>query len=250
MKEGKLDPKEIARYSRQIVLDNWGLEKQKKLKSSTVTIVGLGGLGTTVAGELAKAGIGKLRLIDPDVVEEANLSAQFLHWDNDIGKPKVLSVKEKIEKMNPYIEVVAIRETLTENNAHRLLKESDVVVDATDNLTARGIINKTCVELNIPFVHAGVRGFRGQIMTVKPGEGPCLACLYGELKGRSLHCPVVGPAVAVLSSLEALEVIKLITGLGEPLVGRLLIFDGLFGEFDIVPVERRGDCPICGIKEG
>ena len=246
MNERKFEPREIGRYSRQIVLRRWGLEGQRRIKNANVVIVGLGGLGTVVAAELAKAGVGKIVLVDPDVVEEVNLSAQLLHWDSDIGKPKVISVKEKLEAMNPFIEVEAIQDKLTDDNVKDLLGQANVIVDATDNLNARSLINKTCVELKTPFVHAGIRGFRGQLLTVVPGEGPCLACLFGKMEGGPRSCPVVGAAVSTLASIQALEVLKLITGIGKPLIGRLLIFDGLNGEFDVVDVSRREDCPVCG----
>ena len=246
MSKRELKPEEIGRYSRQIVLKRWGISAQEKLKNATVTIVGLGGLGTVVASQLAKVGVGKIRLIDADKVEDINLSAQLLHWDEDVGKLKVESVKAKIEKMNPFIEVEAIPQMLSEENAEELLKGSDVVVDATDNMIARGIINKTCVKLGIPFVHAGILGFRGQVMTIIPGEGPCLACIFSDFSRGPRGCPVVGAAVSVLASIQALEVIKLITGIGKPLVGRLLLFDGYTNECDIIEVNRRDDCPVCG----
>ena len=246
MKKRSFDSREIRRYSRQIVLKKWGLEAQRKLKNATVTIVGLGGLGTVVSAHLAKVGVGKIRLVDPDIVEEVNLSAQLLHWDEDVDKLKVVSVKEKLEKMNPFIKVETIQEKLTKENSEELLGNSDVVVDATDNMIARGIINETCVKLRIPFVHAGILGFRGQVLTIVPGKGPCLACLFSDFTTGPRSCPVVGAAVATLASIQALEVIKLITGLGKNLVGRLLIFDGFAGEVDIIQVNRREDCPVCG----
>jgi len=243
---GVLDNREIPRYSRQIVLRNWGLEKQKLLKASRVTIIGLGGLGTVVAPLLAKAGVGILRLVDDDYVEEVNMSAQLMHWDRDIGKLKIDSVEEKIKEMNPYVKVEKYNIRINEDNAEEILRDSTVVVDATDNIRTRGIINKTCVKLNIPFVHAGVRGFNGQLITIIPGKGPCLADLYHDFSGGPRSCPVVNATVSTIASIQAMEVIKLITGLGKPLVGRLLIFDGKLGDIDIVEVKAREDCPVCG----
>ncbi len=241
----KLANEEIPRYSRQLVIHDWGLKKQEKLKSALVTIVGAGGLGSVVAPLLAKAGVGKLRLVDDDVVEEVNMSAQLFHWDKDIGKPKIVSLKEKIEQMNPYVSVELVEERLTRENAERVLGGSTVIVDATDNLDARGIINEFAVKLRIPFVHGGVRDFNGQVTTVIPGEGPCLYEIFGELKGGPRGCPVVNATVSIIASIQALEVIKIITGIGKPLVGKLLIIDGRFGDFDIVEVKKRDDCPIC-----
>lgn len=241
----KLLPAEIPRYSRQIALESWGLRTQRKLKTKTVTIVGAGALGTVSSALLAKAGVGRIKIIDFDEVDVVNLSSQLMHWDKDVGKKKTYSLSEKLRAMNPFIEVIEINEKLNENNAEKLLSDTDIVIDATDNLIARDIINKTCVKKEIPFIHAGIRGFYGQVMIVIPGVTPCLSCIFKDMSSGPRGCPVIIPHVSLLASIQALEAIKLLTGLGEPAIGHLILVDGLSLDIEKIKIDRNPRCPVC-----
>ncbi|ABL79217.1 UBA/THIF-type NAD/FAD binding protein [Thermofilum pendens Hrk 5] len=242
-----LSPEELERYDRQIRV--WGVEAQKKLKSSTVLVVGAGGLGSPVAFYLVAAGVGKLIIVDAEDVELSNLNRQILHWTSDLGKAKVESAKEKLEKLNPHVEVVTLKQKIRSlEDALKLVEDADVVVDCLDNWSTRFLLNEACVKLGKPLVHGAVRGLYGQLTVVKPFEGPCLRCILPREPPEERPFPVAGPTPGVIGSLEALEVIKILTGYGEPMVGRLLFYDGVRNTFDVVKVERRPDCPVCGVS--
>lgn len=245
----RLLPAEIPRYARQISLESWGLRTQRELKNKTVTIVGAGALGTVSSSLLVKAGIGRIKIIDFDDVEVVNLSAQLMHWDKDISKKKTTSLAEKLREMNPHVEIIGINEKLVWENADELLGDTDLVIDATDNLIARDIINKFCVRKEIPFIHAGIRGFYGQVMVVVPGITPCLACIFQDMSSGPRGCPVIIPHVSILASIQALEALKILTGLGEPALGYLIIIDGLSLDFEKVRIDKNPHCPVCsGVK--
>lgn len=239
-----LTPEELERYDRQLRV--WGVEAQERLRRSTALVVGVGGLGSPVAMYLAAAGVGRLVLVDPEVVELSNLNRQVLHWTTDLGRAKVESAAEKLRKLNPHVEVVAVRRRIESlEDAVQLVREADVVVDCLDNWRTRFLINEACVRLGKPLVHAAVRGLYGQLMVVKPGEGPCLRCLVPEEPPQEERIPVAGPTPGVLGALEAIEAVKLLTGYGEPLVGKLLVYDGLHGSVDVIAVRKRENCPVC-----
>jgi molybdopterin/thiamine biosynthesis adenylyltransferase len=239
-----LTPEELERYDRQLRV--WGVEAQERLRRSTALVVGVGGLGSPVAMYLAAAGVGRLVLVDPEVVELSNLNRQVLHWTTDLGRAKVESAAEKLRKLNPHVEVVAVRRRIESlEDAVQLVREADVVVDCLDNWRTRFLINEACVRLGKPLVHAAVRGLYGQLMVVKPGEGPCLRCLVPEEPPQEERIPVAGPTPGVLGALEAMEAVKLLTGYGEPLVGKLLVYDGLHGSVDVIAVRKRENCPVC-----
>jgi molybdopterin/thiamine biosynthesis adenylyltransferase len=239
-----LTPEELERYDRQLRV--WGVEAQERLKRSTALVVGVGGLGSPVAMYLAAAGVGRLVLVDPEVVELSNLNRQVLHWTTDLGRAKVESAAEKLRRLNPHVEVVAVRRRIESlEDAVQLVREADVVVDCLDNWRTRFLINEACVRLGKPLVHAAVRGLYGQLMVVKPGEGPCLRCLVPEEPPQEERIPVAGPTPGALGALEAMEAVKLLTGYGEPLVGKLLVYDGLHGSVDVIAVRKRENCPVC-----
>lgn len=243
-----LTQEELERYDRQIRV--WGLEAQEKLKSSSVLIVGAGGLGSPAAMYLAAAGVGRLIIVDSEEVELSNLNRQVLHWTSDIGRKKVESASDKLSRLNPNVKVVQVFEKIeTLEQAERLVSVVDAVVDGLDNWKTRFLLNEACVRLGKPLVHAAVRGLYGQLMVVKPGEGACLRCLLPEDPPEEKLFPVAGPTPGVLGALEALEAIKLITGYGKPLVSKLLIFDGVRGSFDAVDVKKRENCPVCGYRK-
>ena len=239
-----LTPEELERYDRQLRV--WGVEAQERLRRSTALVVGVGGLGSPAAMYLAAAGVGRLVLVDPEVVELSNLNRQVLHWTTDLGRAKVESAAEKLRRLNPHVEVVAVRRRIESlEDAVQLVREADVVVDCLDNWRTRFLINEACVRLGKPLVHAAVRGLYGQLMVVKPGEGPCLRCLVPEEPPQEERIPVAGPTPGALGALEAMEAVKLLTGYGEPLVGKLLVYDGLHGSVDVIAVRKRENCPVC-----
>ena len=243
-----LSPEELERYDRQLRIEGFGLEGQLKLKKARVAVIGLGGLGCPASIYLAAAGVGHLRLVDNGRVELSNLNRQVLHWDKDLDKLKVESAAEKLRELNPHVNIEAIPIELDEGNILDLLEGVDLVIDGLDNWRTRFLVNEACVKLGIPFVHAGVKGFYGQMTTILPGKGPCLKCIIkGEPPEEALF-PVLGPTPAVLACLQAIEAIKLLVGLGEPLVGRLLVFDGLRMRFEEIIVRRDENCPVCGVK--
>ncbi len=242
-----LTEEELGRYSRQIAL--FGTKAQEKLKHSTVALVGIGGLGSFVATLLAFAGIGKLIIIDDGVVDLPDLNRQILYRWQDIGKKKVQCAKVALKAINPHIEIVAIDSKLDRSIAH-ILRASDAVVDCLDNWPARILLNDICVNLGLPLVHGGVRGLSGQVMVILPGKTACLRCILRGAEEKTKMVPILGATVGVIGSIQAMETIKILSGYGKPMAGKMLIFDGYHGEVDILRVERRPDCPSCGDRHG
>ena len=245
-----LTKKELERYDRQIMIPGFGLAGQEKLKKAKVFIAGAGGLGSPVAIYLAAAGIGTLRIADHDTVELSNLNRQVLHWDKDIGGKKVASAAAKLKKFNPDIRIETCAETITEANAAGLVGDSDMIVDAMDNLPTRYLLNRTAIAKNIPFFHGAVYGFEGRAMTVIPGKSACLNCLYHGAIVPSEKFPVIGVAPAVIGCIQATEVIKYIVGLGELLTDRLLNYDGLRMKFTEFSIKKDPGCEHCGQAPG
>ncbi|RLI21331.1 adenylyltransferase [Candidatus Bathyarchaeota archaeon] len=246
MKAFKLTEEEMTRYSRQIMIPGWDVEGQLRLKNAKVTIVGVGGLGCPVALYLAAAGVGKITLIDKEKVELSNLNRQILHWSRDIGKFKTLSALEKLSELNSAISFESYEEQVKEESIKKLIRGSNVIVDCLDNWKTRFVLNEACVSERIPLVHAGVHSWYGQITTIIPGKGPCLRCILPKTPKEEEKFPILGVTAGMLGLLEALETIKLIVGLGKPLVGRMLFFDGETSSFQEAKVQRRRDCPVCG----
>ena len=237
-----LSEQELVRYGRQVMLPEWGVEGQEKLKRAKVLVAGAGGLGCPVAMYLAVAGVGRIRIIDGDKVELSNLNRQVLHSDKDIGRRKAESAKEKLESLNGDIHVEAIAEVITEENVSDLVADYPIV-DAMDNLAARHLLNKVAVQRGLPLFHGAVYGFEGRATTVIPGETACLGCLYqAALPGTA---PVVGVAPAVIGCVQAAEVLKHILGIGDLLANRLLIFDGLGLRFSELKLKRDPGCVVC-----
>jgi len=242
----KLSEGELLRYDRQMRIPGFGVEGQIKLKGSTVLVAGLGGLGSPAALYLAAAGVGRLMVVDREKVELSNLNRQILHWTDDVGKTKVESALEKLKRLNPEVEVVGLVDEIGEGNVYSLVKEADVVVDGMDNFKTRFLLNEACVRLRKPFIHAAVYGLEGRLTTIIPGKGPCLKCLLPMEPSEAGPFPVLGPTPAIMASMQAMEAVKVIVGIGEPLVGKLLVFDGESMEFMQVSVSRIEDCPVCG----
>jgi len=241
-----LSRSELERYDRQLLIKGWGERGQKKLKSSKVIIAGVGGLGSVSSLYLAAAGVGNLVLIDKDKVSLSDLNRQILYSEETLGLSKVNVAKRKIKSLNSEVEVKSIISEITEENIQSLIGDADVVVDGLDNWSTRFIVNNYCVKKSIPFVHAGVSEFYGQITTIMPEEGPCLRCIFPEKPHEMKVIPIFGATPGVLAALQVMEVIKIITGIGKPLIGRMLFLDGEEMTCEETEIMRNPDCPVCG----
>lgn len=247
----KLTNDEISRYSRHLLLREVGVKGQKRLKAAKVLIVGMGGLGTPLAQYLAAAGVGTLGLVDFDEVEASNLQRQVIHGTRDLGRPKVASAKDSIKAINPLVKVETYNLLLNAENALDIIEEYDVVADATDNYKARYLINDACVLAGKPDVFGAMYQFEGQTSVYYAKEGPCYRCVYPSPPPAGLvpSCAeggVMGALPGIIGSIQANEVIKLIVGGGQPLVGRLLTLDAWKMKFHQLKLDKNPECPICG----
>lgn len=236
------------RYARHYNLKDIGPEGQDKLHQAKVLVIGAGGLGSSVLYYLTAAGVGTIGITDHDLVSLSNLNRQILHTTSDLGRKKIDSAEEKLLSLNPEVSIIKHDLKVTSENITLLLTGYDIVVDATDNFTARFLISDNCFALGIPLVEAGVQGFEGILMTIIPGKTPCYRCLYPnppEDRKAFEGLGVVGAAPGIFGSLQALEVIKMITGAGKAIEG-ILVFDGLEGTFRNVRWSRGKDCSQCG----
>ena len=239
------------RYSRHLLIPEVGEEGQFKLLDSRVLLIGAGGLGSPAAYYLAAAGVGTLGIIDADVVEESNLQRQILHNTTRVGQYKAKSARETLEALNPDVKVITYIERLDETNVARIIADYDVIIDGTDNFPTRYLLNDAALIANKPVVHGSVFRFEGQITIFKPNDGPCYRCLYPEppppeLAPSCAEAGVLGVLPGIIGLLQATETIKLLLGIGDPLVGRLLTYDGLAGEFNELRLFRDPECPACG----
>jgi sulfur-carrier protein adenylyltransferase/sulfurtransferase len=242
---------ELSRYSRHLILPEVGLEGQRRLKAAKVLCVGTGGLGSPLAFYLAAAGIGTLGLVDFDVVDASNLQRQIIHSTKDIGRKKLDSAEEKLTALNPALHVVKHETMLTSANALDILKDYDVVADGTDNFPTRYLVNDACVLLGKPNAYGSIFRFEGQCSVFATENGPCYRCLYPEPPPPGLvpSCAeggVLGILPGLVGVMQATEVIKLILGIGEPLIGRLLLIDALAMRFRELKLRKNPDCPVCG----
>ena len=242
---------QIERYSRHILLPEIGGKGQEKIAKAKVLVVGAGGLGSPCAFYLAAAGIGTLAIVDSDKVELNNLQRQILHSTPDVGRLKVESAKQRIGALNPDVRVETIATRLTSQNALGVFRPYDVVVDGSDNFPTRYLVNDACVMLGKPLVHGGIHRFEGQLFTILPKKGPCYRCLFAEPPPPGLipscqEAGILGAVAGTIGVLQAAEVLKLILGVGEPLVNRLLVFDALRNHFREVKLRRDPTCPVCG----
>jgi molybdopterin/thiamine biosynthesis adenylyltransferase/rhodanese-related sulfurtransferase len=247
-----LDAPKRARYSRHLLIPEVGEQGQLKLLDSKILLIGAGGLGSPAALYLAAAGVGRIGIVDADVVDESNLQRQIVHSTEVLGEPKVQSAKRTIEALNPDVQVVAYQERLTSENVDRILADGwDVIVDGADNFPTRYLVNDASIWHDIPVVHGSIYRFEGQVTVFKPGDGPCYRCLFPappppELAPSCAEGGVLGVLPGIIGSLQANEALKLALGIGEPLLGRLLLFDALAAEFTEVSIRRDPDCPVCG----
>jgi sulfur-carrier protein adenylyltransferase/sulfurtransferase len=246
-----LTHEEIARYSRHLILPEVGMEGQQRLKAAKVLLVGTGGLGAPMALYLAAAGVGTLGLVDFDVVDASNLHRQVIHSTPDVGRPKLDSAAEKLNALNPDVKVVKHNTMLTSANAMEILKDYDIVADGTDNFQTRYLVNDACVLSGKPNVYGSIFRFEGQASVFATEEGPCYRCLYPEPPPPGLvpSCAeggVLGILPGLVGIIQASEVVKLILGKGEPLIGRLLLVDALGMRFRELKLRKNPECPVCG----
>ena len=250
--ETSLDADKLARYSRHLLIPEVGVDGQQRLLQTSVLLIGAGGLGSPAALYLAAAGVGRIGIVDDDLVDASNLQRQVLHSTGELGQSKTESARRTLEELNPDVQVVTYEERLTSENVDRILGDGwELVVDGADNFPTRYLVNDASVWHRIPVVHGSIYRFEGQATVFKPHEGPCYRCLFPEppppeLAPSCAEGGVLGVLPGVIGSLQANEALKLALGIGEPLVGRLLLFDALAARFDEVSVKRDPNCPVCG----
>ena len=246
-----MDDRQLLRYGRHILLPQIGIEGQERLARSRVLIVGLGGLGSPVAMYLAASGIGRLTLADDDSVELSNLQRQIVHTTASLGEAKVESAQRSLRALNPDIEIVALRARLEGDALGRAVADADVVVDGSDNFATRFALNAACVRQRRPLVSGAVIRTEGQVTVFAPGQpgSPCYRCLYQETNEPGEPCAergVLAPVAGIIGSVQATEALKIILGMGEPLVGRLLVLDALTMQWRSVRLKPDPNCPVCG----
>lgn len=243
---------QLERYSRHLILKGIGVRGQKKLLASRVLVIGAGGLGSPAAMYLAAAGVGTIGIVDDDVVDLSNLQRQIIHGTADVGQPKVESAAATMRAINPDVTVEPHRMRIDATNIAGLIADYDLVVDATDNFSSKFLINDACVLAGKPYVYGGAVRFEGQLMDIVPGEGPCYRCIFRDMPaaGEVPSCKeagVLGAVVGIIGSMQAVEAVKLLLGIGEPLVARMMTVDALSMACRAVPLpERESDCPVCG----
>jgi adenylyltransferase/sulfurtransferase len=245
-----LDPEQLDRYSRHVIMDDVGPEGQAALLDGSVLVVGAGGLGSPVLQYLAAAGVGRLGIVDDDTVERSNLQRQVVHADGDVGRPKVTSAREFVTDINPDVTVDSYETSLTSENAADLIGDYDVVVDASDNFGTRYLVNDACALAGTPVSHGAIYRFEGQVTTFS-GEGPCYRCLFPQAppEGAVPDCAtagVLGVLPGTVGCFQATEVVKWLLDEGESLDGRLLVYDASEMTVEEVPIARNPDCPVCG----
>ncbi|MRR33959.1 HesA/MoeB/ThiF family protein [bacterium] len=242
---------QIERYSRHIILKEVGGKGQKRLLEGSVLIIGAGGLGSPAGLYLAAAGVGTIGIADADVVDISNLQRQVIHHTPDLGKPKVVSAKEKMEAINPEVKVNTYQSWVRADNIAHIIRNYDFIIDGTDNFAAKFLINDACVLAGKPYSHGGILHFIGQTMTVLPGQSPCYRCIFPEPPppGAIPTCAqagVIGVLPAVIGSIQATEAIKFLLGVGKLLTGRLLVYDAEGMDFYTSPIGKNRRCPVCG----
>jgi sulfur-carrier protein adenylyltransferase/sulfurtransferase len=247
-----LSKEEIARYSRHLIMPEVGMEGQRKLKAASILLIGTGGLGSPLGLYLAAAGVGRLGLVDFDVVDHSNLQRQIIHGTKDVGRPKIQSAKDRLNDINPYVQIDTHELALQADNALGIVKDYDIVIDGTDNFQTRYLANDASVLLGKPNVYGSIFRFDGQASVFHPAAGgPCYRCLYPEPPPPGLvpSCAeggVLGILPGIIGVIQATEAVKLIIGQGEPLIGRLLLFDALKMKFKELKLRKNPDCPLCG----
>lgn len=253
---GSFSEVELERYARHIVLREIGGPGQKALKSAKVLVIGAGGLGAPALQYLAAAGVGRIGIIDGDAVDNTNLQRQVIHTDDTIGMPKVFSAQQAMRAQNPYVDVRPYHRWLTEDIAADLFADYDMILDGTDSIETRYLVNKTATALGKPLISGALSQWEGQLTVYHPADGaPCYQCIFPDppAPGLAPSCAeagVLGPLPGVIGSMMAVEAVKLIVGIGETLKGKMLIYDALYGTHRVIGLKPRPDCPICGVQDG
>jgi len=251
-KQADLTHDEIRRYSRHLIMPEVGVEGQRRLKASSVLLIGTGGLGSPLALYLAAAGVGRIGLVDYDTVDETNLQRQVIHGQSSVGLLKVESAKNRMLDINPNIQIDTYNVPLTSDNALDILGDYDVIIDGTDNFPTRYLVNDACVKLGKPNVYGSILRFEGQLSVFYAKEGPCYRCMFPEppppgLVPSCAEAGVLGVLPGTIGTMQATEGIKLIAGIGEPMIGRMLLYDALEMSFTTIKVRKNPNCPVCGI---
>ena len=249
-----MDDNQLLRYSRHILLDQIGIEGQQKMVAAHALVIGAGGLGCPAALYLASAGIGKLTIVDDDIVDLTNLQRQILHTTERVGMSKVESAKIGLQQINPEIEVCALMQRLEGQALQDLIAEVDVVLDCSDNFKTRHAVNAACVELDVPLVSGAAISFDGQLSVFdsRRTDSPCYACLFPpDQQIEEVRCSTMGvfsPLVGIIGSMQAAEALKLMMGVGQSVTGRLLLLDALAMEWTSIRIDKNLDCPVCGLQ--
>ncbi len=248
-----LNDNEFMRYSRQLLLEDVGMEGQEKIRAAKVLIVGLGGLGSPAALYLAAAGVGTLFLADDDTLHVSNLQRQILYRTADIDSPKAKTAQRELGKLNPLCQTEVFTERLDEENLQAIVAQADLVLDCSDNMATRHAVNKVCVRARKPLISGSAVGFSGQLLVIEaPYAQGCYRCLYPDLETPTRNCRtagVLGPVVGVIGTLQALEAIKLLAGASSPLSGKLRLFDGKQQSWRTLQLAKSADCPVCGAHQ-
>ena len=249
---GQLSNDEIRRYGRHLIMPEFGMEGQKRLKASSILLIGTGGLGSPLALYLAAAGVGRLGLVDYDVVDESNLQRQIIHGYSTLGVSKIESAARRIRDINPDVQIDKYEVPLTSENALEILEPYDVIIDGTDNFPTRYLVNDACVKLGKPNVYGSILRFEGQLSVFYAKEGPCYRCMFPEppppgLVPNCAEAGVLGVLPGTIGTMQATEAIKLIAGIGDPMVGRMMLYDALEMSFTTIRVRKNPNCPVCGI---
>ncbi len=251
MKDFTNDSRGLERYSRHLTLPSWGKKGQKKIKAASILLVGVGGLGSPISLYLAGAGVGRLGLMDDDHVSVSNLPRQVLYSTDEVGQSKVGIAQKRLTRLNPDVEVLAFSERLTDENAPEIIKDFDLVLDGTDNMVTRRIINQTCVRLDKPYIFGAVNRFDGQVSVFHASRGPCLECLFPDLPEEEREkteeeLAILNTVPAIVGALQVTEALKLILGMADLLVGRLLLFNALEPSIQCIQFQKKDDCKVCG----
>jgi adenylyltransferase/sulfurtransferase len=253
MPKKKISAEEYGRYQRHFSLREMGIAGQEKLKSSSALLVGAGGLGSPIAMYLVAAGIGRLVIVDFDLVDLSNLQRQILHGTSDIGYPKIASARRRLSELNPHVEILTLKEKLTVGNARRLISQCDVVIDATDNFTSRYLINDACYFEGRPLVSGAIFGFEGQVSVFHYEDGPCYRCLFptapaAEAAPNCSEAGVLGVLPGIIGTMQALEVLKIVVGFGEVLSSRIAYYNALTADITKLSLAKNPECPLCGSR--
>ena len=240
-----LSSDEWTRYGGQVILPEIGREGQKKLKGARIFLAGLGGLGSISAYYMVAAGVGFIKIVDMDRVDLENLNRQIIHRTPDVGRPKTESAMEKLRELNPHCQIQAAQEEIRDENVMDLIEDCMIILDATDSLEARKALNRASIRNGIPFIYGGVGGFNGMVTTLIPGETPCMECLFPQEPVKRERIGILGPVPGLVASIQSLEAIKIILGMGGLLKHKLLFIRGIDMTFKEIQLERNPDCRVC-----